>query len=68
MLREDKTAAVLYHHESGGRQMTDQCVFHAELAGDFIVPPAYVELMYKTALRGHSGTFRFKVAEDPKVQ
>ena len=35
----------------------------AEVAGEFVVPPARVELMYQTEIRGHSGTFRFKVAE-----
>ena len=68
VLREDKTAAVLHHHERPTGRISDQCVFYAELAGEYVVPPAYAELMYKPDVRGHSGTFRFKVAEDPKVQ
>jgi uncharacterized protein YfaS (alpha-2-macroglobulin family) len=35
----------------------------AELAGDFVVPPAFVELMYQTEVRGHSGSFRLRVKE-----
>jgi len=64
VLREDKTHAVLYHHEQTGSQIVDQAVFYAELAGEYTIPPAYAELMYKTTVRGHSGTFRFKVTEE----
>ncbi len=64
VLREDKTAAVLYHHETTGSSIIDRCVFYVELAGQYTLPPAYVELMYKTDVRGHSGTFRLNVAED----
>ena len=64
VLREDKTAAVLYHHEATGSSIIDRCVFYVELAGEYTLPPAYVELMYKTEVRGHSGTFRLNVAED----
>jgi uncharacterized protein YfaS (alpha-2-macroglobulin family) len=35
----------------------------AELAGDYVVPPAFVELMYQTEVRGHSGTFALKVRD-----
>jgi len=64
VLREDKTHAVLYHHERTSWQIIDQAVFYAELAGEFTVPPAYAEMMYKTTVRGHSGTFRFKVSDE----
>ena len=63
VLREDTASGVLYHHENAGRGLTDRCILHAELAGEFIVPPAAVELMYRTDVHGHSGTFRFKVTE-----
>ena len=63
VLREDKTHAVLYHHEQTHNRILDHTVFYAELAGDYTVPPAQVELMYKTTVRGHSGTFRFKVRD-----
>jgi hypothetical protein len=33
------------------------------MAGDFLVPAAHVEMMYQTDVRGHSGTFHFRVAE-----
>jgi uncharacterized protein YfaS (alpha-2-macroglobulin family) len=62
-LREDKTAGVLYHHEQTGAGLADRCVLHAELAGEYVVPPASVELMYDTETRGHSGTFRFTVVD-----
>ncbi len=41
----------------------DVCVLHTELAGDYLIPPAHVELMYQTELQGHSGTFRLRVEE-----
>jgi len=63
VLREDKTAAVLWHHERTGGTLVDRAVFHAELAGRYVIAPAYVELMYKTEVRGHSGTFQLNVAE-----
>ena len=63
VLREDKTHAVLYHHEQTSSQIIDQTVFYAELAGEYTIPPAYAELMYKTTVRGHSGTFRFKIKD-----
>jgi uncharacterized protein YfaS (alpha-2-macroglobulin family) len=63
-LREDKTLGVVYHHESTGSAISDVCVLHAELAGDYIVPPASVELMYETEIRGHSGTFTLSVADE----
>jgi len=64
VLREDKTHAVLYHHEQTSARIADNAVFHAELAGEYTVPPAQAELMYKTTVRGHSGTFRFKVSDE----
>jgi len=63
VLREDKTHAVLWHHEQTSSQIVDQAVFYAELAGEYTIPPAYAELMYKTTVRGHSGTFRFKIKD-----
>ena len=64
VLREDKTTVVVHHHEAATRAVTDYCVFYAELAGEYTVPPAYCELMYKPDVRGHSGTFRFKVTDN----
>ena len=54
----------MYHHESTGHEIIDRCVLHAELAGQYLVPPARVELMYETLTRGHSGAFDFRVGED----
>ena len=63
VLREDKTIGVLHHHQQNVYTIADRSIFHAELAGEFVVPPARVELMYKTDVYGHSGTFRFHVKE-----
>jgi uncharacterized protein YfaS (alpha-2-macroglobulin family) len=63
VLREDKTHAVLWHHERTSSQLVDQTIFYVELAGEYTIPPAYAELMYKTTVRGHSGTFRFKIKD-----
>jgi uncharacterized protein YfaS (alpha-2-macroglobulin family) len=62
-LREERMASVAFHHEQTGQAVTNRVVMLAELAGDFVVPPAFVELMYLTEVRGHSGTFRLKVKE-----
>jgi hypothetical protein len=46
--------------------IVDRCVLLAELAGDYVVPPANVEMMYQTETRGHSGTFMLKVVVPKK--
>lgn len=61
VLREDKTTGLFFHHEHTPNQMVNRCVFHLELAGEYVIPPASVELMYQTDIRGHSGTFELKV-------
>jgi len=63
VLREEREPLIAYHHEQAPPQLEDRCVLLAELAGEFVVAPARVELMYQTEVRGHSGTFRFKVAD-----
>ena len=62
-LREERMASVAFHHEQTGPAMTNRVVMLAELSGDFVAPPAFVELMYQTEVRGHSGTFQLKVKE-----
>ena len=52
-----------FHHEETPQTLGDRNVFLAELAGEFVISPARVELMYQTETRGHSGTFVLKVAE-----
>jgi hypothetical protein len=37
------------------------------VAGEFTVAPAQVELMYSPDIRGHSGTFRLRVKDEPGV-
>lgn len=66
VLREDKTRGVVWHHEQTGPTIADRCVLHAELAGQYTVPPARVELMYEPRTRGHSGAFSFTVADGPE--
>ena len=63
VLREDKTAGVLFHHEQTG-SVHDACVFLVEMAGQYVLPPAQAELMYDSDVRGHSGTFRLKVTDE----
>jgi uncharacterized protein YfaS (alpha-2-macroglobulin family) len=53
----------VHHHEQSGQQIDHRCVLRAELAGEYVVPPAFVELMYQPEVRGHSGTFAFTVKE-----
>jgi Alpha-2-macroglobulin family/Bacterial Alpha-2-macroglobulin MG10 domain/A-macroglobulin TED domain len=62
-LREERSASVAFHHEAAAQTITNRCVLLAELAGDYVVAPAWVELMYQTETRGHSGSFHLKVAE-----
>jgi hypothetical protein len=63
LLREDREKLVAYHHDETQGQIVDRCILHAEMAGDFFVPAAHVEMMYQTDVRGHSGTFHFRVAD-----
>lgn len=67
VLREDREAMTCFHHEETPRALGVRSVFLAELSGDFVIPPAKVELMYQTETRGHSGTFVLKV-EDKKAK
>jgi uncharacterized protein YfaS (alpha-2-macroglobulin family) len=60
-LREDKTFGVAWHHERTGREIVDRSVFHVELEGTYMVPPAHVELMYNTLVRGSSDGFELVV-------
>jgi len=60
-LREDKTFGVAYHHERTPQTLVDRCVLHVELGGQYMVPPAQVELMYSTLERGSSGGFELRV-------
>jgi uncharacterized protein YfaS (alpha-2-macroglobulin family) len=63
VLREDKTTGVLTHHEEASTSVNSTCYFHAELAGEYVVPPAAVEFMYDSSRGGHSGTFHFTVKD-----
>lgn len=48
--------------------ISDHCVMLAELADEYVIAPARVELLYQTTTRGHSGTFRLKVVEESEVK
>jgi uncharacterized protein YfaS (alpha-2-macroglobulin family) len=67
-LREERTGFVAFHHEQTPWHINDRCAMLAELAGEYVIAPARVELMYQTTTCGHSGTFRLKVVEDPGVK
>jgi hypothetical protein len=62
-LREDREKWIAYHHDRTTGLFVDRCILHAETAGDFLVPEAHVEMTYQTDVRGHSGTFTFRVSE-----
>lgn len=62
-LREERMASVAFHHEQTQQTIHNRVIMLAELAGDYVVPPAFVELMYQTEMRGHSGSFNLKVKE-----
>ena len=61
VLREERVASVFFHHEEIRGVLQDRMVVHAEMAGDFCVPPAVAEMMYRPGTRGHSGAFTLKV-------
>ena len=63
LLREDRDRVIAFHHDQTSGKIIDRCVLHAELPGDYLVCPARVEMMYKTEMCGHSGTFAFRVAD-----
>ncbi len=62
LLREDREKLIAFHHDETHGRIVDRCVLHAELPGEYLVPAAHVERMYQTEVRGHSGTFAFRVA------
>jgi hypothetical protein len=63
VLREERETLIAYHHEQTSGRIVDRCVLHAELAGDYLVPAAHVEMMYRTEVRGHSGTSTLHVRD-----
>ncbi|MFO0929695.1 MAG: alpha-2-macroglobulin family protein [Gemmataceae bacterium] len=63
VLREDRESMTCFHHEQTPQTLSVRNVFLAELAGEFVVPPARVELMYQTEVRGHSGSFVLRVED-----
>ena len=66
-LKEEKASGAFWHHEVlNDRRLNNAITYRAELAGEFLVAPAYVELMYDTATRGHSDSFRLRVTDDGK--
>ena len=63
VLKESKAAGTFWHHERGSSSLQTYSVYRAELAGEFLIAPAYVELMYDTEVRGHSGAFKLVVSD-----
>jgi hypothetical protein len=61
VLREERVPLVAWHHEEIPPQIENTCVLYAEMEGEFVVPPARVELMYQPEVTGHSDSFRFMV-------
>jgi hypothetical protein len=65
-LREERQSSVAFHHEATPQTISNWTVMLAELSGDYVLPPAFVELMYHTETRGHSGSFVLRVTDDKK--
>jgi hypothetical protein len=63
VLREAKALGTYWHHETGSASIVHTSTYRVELEGDFLIAPAYVELMYDTEVRGHSDSFKLVVAE-----
>jgi uncharacterized protein YfaS (alpha-2-macroglobulin family) len=63
VLREERDTLIGWHHEQTSGQILDRCVLHAEFAGEYLVPVAHVEMMYRTEVRGHSGTFILRIGD-----
>ena len=61
VLREEREGKVAFHHETGNSVVTDRCILHLEMAGEFVIPPARAELMYQTDKFGNSGAFSLRV-------
>jgi hypothetical protein len=61
VLREDREAFTAFHYEHAPQGFAAEYVVLAEFAGEFQLPPARVELMYKPTLGGHSDSFVLKV-------
>jgi uncharacterized protein YfaS (alpha-2-macroglobulin family) len=63
VLREDREAFTAFHYEHAPEGFAAEYVVLAEFAGEFQLPPARVELMYKPTIGGHSDSFVVKVGE-----
>jgi hypothetical protein len=63
VLREDREAMTCFHYEHASGAFGAEYVVLTEFAGEFRVPPARVELMYKPTVGGHSDSFVLKVEE-----
>lgn len=68
VLREDREPFVAYHYEETPMVAEACYILHAEAPGEYLVPPARGEWMYKTSIRGHSGPFLFKVVDEAEGQ
>jgi uncharacterized protein YfaS (alpha-2-macroglobulin family) len=63
VLREAKALGTYWHHETASSSLGHNSTYRVELEGEFLIAPAYVELMYDTEVRGHSDSFKLVVAE-----
>ena len=66
VLKEEKASGIFWHHENPGRALNNSTTYRVELAGKFLIPPAYVELMYDTKTRGSTGSFELIVGDAEK--
>ncbi|MEM7011020.1 MAG: alpha-2-macroglobulin family protein [Verrucomicrobiota bacterium] len=68
VFREQKISGVFSHYETPHGAIHDSVTYRVELAGEYLVAPAYAELLYDTAVRGHSGSFVLNVVEPENLQ
>ena len=61
VLREDREAMTCFHYEHAGSAAAEFVVM-AEFAGEYTLPPARGEQMYRPTENGHSDAFVLKVA------
>lgn len=60
-LREDREAMTCFHVEATKTAVVAEYVFLAEFAGEFRLPPARAEMMYRPDTSGHSDSFKLTV-------
>ena len=64
VLEEKKDSRTYWHYEQAYNGMRNTSTYRVEMAGTFLIAPAYAELMYDTAVRGNSDSFQLIVKDE----